>query len=123
MRPAALRPWAIRTLSPAASRTAGALYGRATVVSLPVIVAATPLTSALTTPGPTVPLTAMDSVATANPSAGGPFVIYGSPATRWRTIVAGLTVRPSLASGPVSGAMYWTSSLFTHLATCQRPGA
>src|SRR5260221_7952773 len=98
MRPAALRPWAIRTLSPAASRTAGALYGRATVVSLPVIVAATPLTSALTTPGPTVPLTAMDSVATANPSAGAPIVIDGSPVTRWRTIVAGVPVGAPFAS-------------------------
>src|SRR6185369_16094356 len=64
-RPAPFFPCAARTLRPSARQTLAAVKGRATVVSPPAIAASVPLTSAVTTPAPTVPVTVMVSDAVA----------------------------------------------------------
>src|SRR5260370_33791259 len=84
VRPAAFFPWATRTLRPGASRTEAALNVD------PLIGAATPFTSALTTPAPTVPLTGTVSCAETNPSSGTVIEMDGSPVTRCRVIVTGV---------------------------------
>src|SRR6188508_191755 len=66
-RPAPFLPCATTTLRPSARRTLAAVNGRATLLSLPAIAADVPLTSAVTTPAPTVPVTAIVSFAVANP--------------------------------------------------------
>src|SRR5712691_12356824 len=97
-RPPALRPWATRMLRPPARRTPATVNGRGTLLSDPVIVAATPLTSALTTPAPAVPLTAIESVAETKFSAGVSMLIDGSPVTRCSVMVAGVPVGVPFAS-------------------------
>src|ERR1700730_16575485 len=90
--------------SPGARRTEG------TVNVEPVIVAATPLTSALTTPDPTVPLTAIVSCAVAKFSSGALMVIDGLPVTRCSVMVTGVPVGVPAASVQVMLTVFGPST-------------
>ena len=76
----------------------GARWTFCAVNAEPVIVAETPLTSTVTTPAPTVPVTVIVSVADTNDSAGASIEIDGFPVTRCSMIVDWVPVTLPFAS-------------------------